>query len=68
LSSGEKSKKCRGNYKNSLLCNFGSVKLKKEGGHVLDKLTYIIKLMPEGSRVDVQGNADNSPIKTSKYP
>ncbi len=54
--------------KNRLLYDSGSAKLKKEARPVLDKLAYIIKLMPEGSRVDVQGNTDNVPIKTSKYP
>ncbi len=54
--------------KDRLLFGPASAKLRKEAGPVLDKLSSIIKLMPEDSMVDVQGNTDNIPIKTGKYP
>jgi len=52
---------------NRLLFDKGSAKLKDEAKIVLDKLSNIIKLLPEGVRVDIQGNTDNLPTKTKKY-
>ncbi len=52
---------------NRLLFDKGSAKLKNEAKIVLDKLSNIIKLLPEGVRVAVQGNTDNLPTKTKRY-
>ncbi len=54
--------------KDRLLFSPASAKLRKEAGPVLDKLSNIIKLMPDGSMVNVEGSTDNIPIKTGKYP